>query len=57
MITDTAIQELVKLDYEILDVVLEKKLRDDFKVQGIEFPEWLKKSLLDIMWLNYARWN
>ena len=51
------IREIVAVDYEILDVVLENKLRNWYKERGLEFPEWFKPVLLNNIWLNYARWN
>jgi len=49
------IQEIISLDYEILDVMLELKLRDWYKEHGLEFP--VNPVLLNIMWMNYAKWN
>ena len=51
------IQDIVNIDYEILDVVLEKQLRRWYKEHRLEFPEQFEKILLNLAWMNYAKWN
>ena len=57
MINETDIQDIVNIDYEILDVVLEKQLRNWYKERSLIFPEQFEWILLNLAWMNYARWN
>ena len=51
------IQDIVCTDREILDVVLERQLRDFYKEHRLAFPEYFKQILLNIAWANYSKWN
>lgn len=51
------IQDIVSTDHEIIDVILEKQLRNFYEEHGLIFPEWFKQILLNIVWVNYCKWN
>jgi len=55
--TQDMVGEIIKIDYEILDVVLERQLRDFYKEHRLAFPEYFKQILLNIAWANYSKWN
>lgn len=58
MIThEEEIQDIVSYDFMILDVVLEKKLRDFYEERGLGFPEWFLRPLLDVIFQEYTKWN
>ena len=51
------VAEVIDIDYEILDIVLEKQLRNWYKEHRLEFPEQYEQILLNLAWMNYAHWN
>ena len=57
MINEADIQEIVSLDYEILDVVLEGQLRKLFKAHNQVLTDEMIKVLVPLQWMIYSRQN
>ena len=58
MIThEEEIQEIVAIDYEILDVILEKQIRDLFNKHNQVLSDRMLIFLMPLQWLGYAQWN
>lgn len=51
------INEIVNIDYEIMDVKLEMQLRGQFKQRNQIPTRRLVNNLMPLQWTNYTRWN
>lgn len=57
MVLNEAINEMASIDFEIMDVKLEMKLREQFKAHNQIPTRRLVNDLMLMQWFNYTRLN